>query len=136
MKQTVKLPLLSIYSLIQDLEEMTHDSVSAEKFQAMQDALNMLKETFMPLIDQYKDCCYMPDVDAVVDTDSNKSEQDDNKNEWEQKRFELIKAAMQGRLAAIDPKFGFQRSFVRSIAKDAILMADITIEELKNKPIV
>lgn len=131
MKQTVKLSLFSIYSLIQDLEKMTPDSVSEERYKAMQEALNMLKETFMPLIDQYKDCCCMPDVDVDIDTDSDDSEKEKNKDYWEQKRFELIKSALQGRLAAVDTKYGFEKSYVRKIAREAILMADIMIEELK-----
>ena len=132
MKQKVKLPLYSIYSLIQDMEKMGNDPKMAEKYKSMQAALSVLKDTFMPLINEYKDCCNMPDIDAEFDTEN--GGENDEKKERDERRFELIKSAIQGRLAAIDPRFGFQRSLVRNVAKEAILMADVMLEELEKSP--
>lgn len=131
MKQQVKLPLYSIYSLIQDMEKMSNDPKMAEQYIRMQDALGVLKDTFMPLINEYKDCLNMPNIDAELDTENgSKSE---GKTERDERRFELIKSALQGRLAAIDPRFGFDRSIVRKIAREAIFMADIMLEELEKE---
>ena len=131
MKQTIKLPLYSIYSLINDIEEMANNPETAEQYNNLQSALNSLKEAFMPLINEYKDCINMPDIHATVDSDDDVEDADSHQPYWPDKRFELIKAAMQGRLAAIDPKHGFQKSFVAAIAREAILMADTLIEEMK-----
>ena len=131
MKQTIKLPLYSIYSLINDIEEMANNPETAEQYKNLQSALNSLKEAFMPLINEYKDCCNMPDIHATVGSGNDIEDEDGDQPYWDDKRFELIKAAMQGRLAATDRKLGFQKSFVASIARDAILMADTLIEEMK-----
>ena len=50
MKQTIKLPLYSIYSLINDIEEMANNPETAEQYKNLQSALISLKEAFMPLI--------------------------------------------------------------------------------------
>ena len=73
----------------------------------------------------------MPDIDAEFDTEN--GGENDEKKERDERRFELIKSAIQGRLAAIDPRFGFQRSLVGKIAKEAILMADVTLETLEKE---
>jgi len=127
MKQTITLPLYSIYSLIQNMEEMANNPETAKQYKDLLSALNMLKETFMPLIDEFKDCNCMPNVDAMVDTET---EGEEDKIDWEQRRYELTKAAMQGRVAALDKNFNFD-AMVRPIAKDSIKMADAVIKELK-----
>ena len=130
MKQTIKLPLSSIYSLIRDLEETTGNPAIAEHLDKMQEAINMLKETFMPLIDQFEDCMSMPNIDAVVDTDCEDGEGTGVQIDWEQRRFELIKAAMQGQISTIDKNFDY-RSIMPTIAKEAIEMADTMMQKLK-----
>ena len=115
MKQTIKLPLYSIYSLIQNMEEMANNPETAKQYEDLISALDMLKETFMPLIDEYKDCLNMPDIDAMVDTDSDSGDSD---IDWEQRRYELTKAAMQGRVSALDKNFNFD-AMVRPIAMDS-----------------
>ena len=127
MKQTIKLPLYSIYSLIQNMEEMANNPETAKQYEDLISALDMLKETFMPLIDEYKDCLNMPDIDAMVDADSDSGDSD---IDWEQRRYELTKAAMQGRVSALDKNFNFD-AMVRPIAMDSIKMADAVIKELK-----
>ena len=127
MKQTIKLPLYSIYSLIQNLEEMANNPETAKQYKDLLSALNMLKDTFMPLIEEFKDCIDMPDIDAMVDTDSDSGDSD---IDWEQRRYELTKAAMQGRVSALDKNFNFD-AMVRPIARDSIKMADAVIKELK-----
>lgn len=129
MKQTIKLPLYSIYSLIQKMEEMANNPETAKQYEDLLSALDMLKDTFMPFIDEFKDCLYMPNIDAVVDTDSDSGDSDIN---WEQRRYELTKAAMQGRVSALDKNFNFD-AMVRPIARDSIKMADAVIRELKEE---
>ena len=129
MKQTITLPLYSIYSLIQNMEEMANNPETAKQYEDLISALDMLKETFMPLIDEYKDCLNMPDIDAMVDTDSDSGDSD---IDWEQRRYELTKAAMQGRVSALDKNFNFD-AMVRPIARDSIKMADAVIRELKEE---
>ena len=129
MKQTIKLPLYSIYSLIQNMEEMANNPETAKQYEDLISALDMLKETFMPLIDEYKDCLNMPDIDAMVDADSDSGDSD---IDWEQRRYELTKAAMQGRVSALDKNFNFD-AMVRPIARDSIKMADAVIRELKEE---
>ena len=123
MKQTITLPLYSIYSLIQNMEEMANSPETAKQYEDLQSALNMLKEAFMPLIDQ------LPNIDAMVDTDSDSGDSD---IDWEQRRYELTKAAMQGRVSALDKNFNFD-AMVRPIARDSIKMADAVIKELKEE---
>ena len=127
MKQTIKLPLYSIYSLIQNLEEMANNPETAKQYEDLLSALDMLKDTFMPLIDEFKDCINMPNIDAMVDTDSDSGDSD---IDWEQRRYELTKAAMQRRVSALDKNFNFD-AMVRPIAMDSIKMADAVIKELK-----
>ncbi len=129
MKQTIKLPLYSIYSLIQKMEEMANNPETAKQYEDLLSALDMLKDTFMPFIDEFKDCLYMPNIDAVVDTDSDSGDSD---IDWEQRRYELTKAAMQGRVSALDKNFNFD-AMVRPIARDSIKMADAVIRELKEE---
>lgn len=130
MKQTIKLPLFSIYSLIQDMEDMAENPATADKFKEIQDALNMLKETFMPLIDEYKGYNMLPDIDATVDVDSDDAENHEEGIDWEQRRFELIKAAMQARITALEKNFNF-RSVMSSIAKESIEMADTMLDQME-----
>ena len=130
MKQTIKLPLSSIYSLIQDMEDMAENPATADKFKEIQDALNMLKETFMPLIDEYKGYNRFPDIDATVDVDSDDAENHEEEIDWEQRRFELIKAAMQARITALEKNFNF-RSVMSSIAKESIEMADTMLKQME-----
>ena len=131
MKQTIKLPLLSIYSLIQNMEKMAGVPETAKQYEDLLSTLEVLKETFMPLIDEFKDCKMMPDIDAAIDTDGVDSEDNgSNGIDWEQRRFELTKAAMQGRVSALDKNFNYN-ALMSSIAKDSIKMADIIIKELK-----
>ena len=132
MKQSIKLPLSSIFSLIQDMEEIAKNPATAEQFKNIQGALNMLKETFMPLIDEYKGYCMLPDIDATVDVDSDETENHEEEIDWEQKRFELIKAAMQARISALEKNFNF-RSVMPSIAKESIEMADTMLKQLKGE---
>ena len=127
MKQTITLPLYSIYSLIQNMEEMANNPETAKQYEDLLSALDMLKDTFMPLIEEFKDCIDMPNIDAMVDTDSDSGDSD---IDWEQRRYELTKAAMQGRVSAHDKNFNFD-AMVRPIAKDSIKMADAIIKELK-----
>ena len=127
MKQTITLPLYSIYSLIQNMEEMANNPETAKQYEDLLSALDMLKDTFMPLIDEFKDCINMPNIDAMVDTDSDSG---DSEIDWEQRRYELTKAAMQGRVSALDKNFNFD-AMVRPIAMDSIKMADAVIKELK-----
>ena len=127
MKQTITLPLYSIYSLIQNMEEMANNPETAKQYEDLLSALDMLKDTFMPLIDEFKDCINMPNIDAMVDTDSDSGDSD---IDWEQRRYELTKAAMQGRVSALDKNFNFD-AMVRPIAMDSIKMADAVIKELK-----
>lgn len=129
MKQTIKLPLYSIYSLIQRMEEMANNPEAAKQYEDLLSALDMLKDTFMPFIDEFKDCLNMPNIDAVVDTDSDSRDSD---IDWEQRRYELTKAAMQGRVSALDKNFNFD-AMVRPIARDSIKMADAVIKELKEE---
>ena len=132
MKQTIKLPLLSIYSLIQDMEKMAAVPETAKQYEDLLSTLEVLKETFMPLINEFKDYNNMPDIDADIDTDDMDSEGARNNDiDWEQRRYELTKAAMQGRVSALDKNFNY-RAVMPSIAKDSIKMADIIIKELAN----
>ena len=131
MKKTIKIPLTSIYSLIRDLEKTAGNPAIAEHFENMQEALNMLKETFMPLIEQFEDCMSMPNINAVVDTDREDNEGTSVHIDWEQRRFELIKAAMQGQISTIDKNFDY-RSIMPTIAKEAIEMADTMMQKLKS----
>ena len=78
MKQTIKLPLSSIFSLIQNMEDMA-ENPAAEQFKNIQEALNMLKDTFMPLIDEYKGYNMLPDIEATVDADSDDAESSEEK---------------------------------------------------------
>ncbi len=127
MKQIIKLPLYSIYSLIQNMEEMANNPETAKQYKDLLSTLDMLKDTFMPLIEEFKDCIDMPNIDAMVDTDSDSGDSD---IDWEQRRYELTKAAMQGRVSALDKNFNFD-AMVRPIAMDSIKMADAVIKELK-----
>ena len=127
MKLTITIPLYSIYSLIQNMEEMANNPEIAKQYEDLLSALDMLKDTFMPLIEEFKDCLNMPDIDAMVDTDSDSGDSD---IDWEQRRYELTKAAMQGRVSALDKNFNFD-AMVRPIVKDSIKMADAIINELK-----
>ena len=127
MKQTITLPLYSIYSLIQNMEEMANNPETAKQYENLLSALDMLKDTFMPLLEEFKDCIDMPNIDAMVDTDSDSGDSD---IDWEQRRYELTKAAMQGRVSALDKNFNFD-AMVRPIAMDSIKMADAVIKELK-----
>lgn len=129
MKQTIKLPLYSIYSLIQNMEEIVNNPETAKQYGDLLSALDMLKDTFMPLIEEFKDCIDMPNIDAMVDTDSDSGDSD---IDWEQRRYELTKAAMQGRVSALDKNFNFD-AVVRPIAMDSIKMADAVIKELKKR---
>lgn len=131
MKQTIKLPLYSIYSLIQNMEKMANDPETAKQYEDLLSTMEVLKETFMPLINEFKDCLMMPDIDAAIDTDDFDS--DDNGNsgiDWEQRRYELTKAAMQGRVSALDKNFNYS-AVMPSIAKDSIKMADAVIKALR-----
>ncbi|MBO7593047.1 MAG: hypothetical protein J6T00_06770 [Bacteroidaceae bacterium] len=133
MKKRINLPLLSIYSLIQKIEEMEKDPATAEQFRNLQHALNDLRETFLPLIDKYKNCDNMPNLDADVEVDAPKqtTKKDyDAQVEWEYRRFELVKAAMQGRVSALDLKYDY-RSVMPNIARDSIKMADTLLEEFR-----
>ena len=133
MKQTIKFPLLSIYSLIQNMEKMASVPETAKQYEDLLSTLEVLKETFMPLINEFKDCMNMPDIDATIDTDDVDSEDNGNNGiDWEQRRFELTKAAMQGRVSALDKNFNYS-AMMPSIAKDSIKMADIIIKELKSE---
>ncbi len=130
MKQTIKLPLLSIYSLIQNMEKMANVPETAKQYEDLLSTLEVLKETFMPLINEFKDCLMMPDIDAAIDTDDIDSEDYGNNGiDWEQRRYELTKAAMQGRISALDKNVNY-RAVMPSIAKDSIKMADTVIKEL------
>lgn len=126
MKQTIKLPLYSICTLIQDIEKKANNPETADQYKDLISALNTLKEAFGPLIDEYKDCLDMPDIDATVDTGN---DPEDNGIDWEQRRYELAKAAMQGRVSALDKNFNFD-AMIRPIANDSIKMADAVIKEL------
>ena len=128
MKQTIKLPLLTIHSLIQDMEEMAKNPETAKRYEGLLSSLDIIKEAFMPLIEEFKDCIMMPDIEATFDTDS----QDDRNNDidWEQRRYELTMAAMQGRVSALEKNYNY-RAVMPSIAKDSIKMADTVIEELR-----
>ena len=106
---------------------MANNPETAKQYENLLSALDMLKDTFMPFIDEFKDCLYMPNIDAVVDTDSDSGDSD---IDWEQRRYELTKAAMQGRVSALDKNFNFD-AMVRPIARDSIKMADAVIKELK-----
>ena len=128
MKQKIKLPLFSIYSLIQKLEEMSNNPVAAEEHKELLSALGFLKESFMPLINEFKDCNSMPDLDVTVDSER---ELDNKDIDWEQRKYELSKAAMQGRISALDKNTNY-RAVMNSIAKDSIKMADTLINELKD----
>ena len=130
MKQTIKLPLLSIYSLIQNMEKMANVPETAKQYEDLLSTLEVLKETFMPLTNEFKDCLMMPDIDAAIDTDDIDSEDNGNNGiDWEQRRYELTKAAMQGRISALDKNVNY-RAVMPSIAKDSIKMADTVIKEL------
>jgi hypothetical protein len=132
MKQTIKLPLSSIYSLIQNMEKMASVPETAKQHEDLLSTLEVLKETFMPLINEFKDCMNMPDIDAMIDSDDVDSEDNGNNGiDWEQRRYELTKAAMQGRVSALDKNFNYS-AVMPSIAKDSIKMADIIIKELAN----
>lgn len=131
MKQTIKLPLSSIYSLIQNMEKMANAPETAKQYEDLLSTLEVLKETFMPLINEFKDCIMMPDIDAAIDTDDVDSDNNgSNAIDWEQRRYELVKAAMQGRVSALDKNFNY-RAVMPTIAKDSIKMADTIIKELK-----
>lgn len=127
MKQTIRIPLLSIYSLIQNMEEMAKNPISAEEHKELLSALSVLKESFMPLINEFKDYNRMPDIDATVDVEM---ESGTNGIDWEQRRYELTKAAMQGRVSALDKSYNY-RAVMNTIAKDSVKMADTVINELK-----
>ena len=130
MKQTIKLPLLSIYSLIQNMEKMANDPETAKQYEDLLSTMEALKETFMPLINEFKDCLNMPDIDATIDTDDMDPEGSENSGiDWEQRRFELTKAAMQGRVSALEMNFNYS-AVMLSIARDSIKMADTVIKEL------
>lgn len=112
---------------------MENDPATAEQFRKLQNTLIDLKETFMPLIEKYKNCDCMPNLDADIDVDSPKQAAKkglDAQIDWEYRRFELVKAAMQGRVSALDAKFDY-RSVMSNIAKDSIKMADSLLEELQ-----
>jgi len=130
MKQTIKLPLLSIYSLIQNMEKMANDPETAKQYEDLLSTMEALKETFMPLINEFKDCLNMPDIDATIDTDDMDPEGSENSGiDWEQRRYELTKAAMQGRVSALEMNFNYS-AVMLSIARDSIKMADTVIKEL------
>lgn len=130
MKQTIKLPLLSIYSLIQNMEKMANDPETAKQYEDLLSTMEALKETFMPLINEFKDCLNMPDIDATIDTDDMDPEGSENNGiDWEQRRYELTKAAMQGRVSALEMNFNYS-AVMLSIARDSIKMADTVIKEL------
>lgn len=130
MKQTIKLPLLSIYSLIQNMEKMANDPETAKQYEDLLSTMEALKETFMPLINEFKDCLNMPDIDATIDTDDMDPEGSENSGiDWEQRRYELTKAAMQGRVSALEMNFNYS-AVMLSIARDSIKMADTIIKEL------
>jgi hypothetical protein len=131
MRQTVKLPLFTIYSLIQDMEKMANDPKTAKQYKNLLSAMDILKESFMPLIDELKNSIIMPEIDATVDTaDLDSERNEDNSIDWEQRRYELAKAAMQGRVSALDKNYNFD-AVMPTIAKHSIKMADILIEELR-----
>ena len=130
MKQTIKLPLLSIYSLIQNMEKMANDPETAKQYEDLLSTMEALKETFMPLINEFKDCLNMPDIDATIDTDDMDPEGSENSGiDWEQRKYELTKAAMQGRVSALEMNFNYS-AVMLSIARDSIKMADTVIKEL------
>ena len=130
MKQTIKLPLLSIYSLIQNMVKMANDPETAKQYEDLLSTMEALKETFMPLINEFKDCLNMPDIDATIDTDDMDPEGSENSGiDWEQRRYELTKAAMQGRVSALEMNFNYS-AVMLSIARDSIKMADTVIKEL------
>ena len=132
MKQTIKLPLLSIYSLIQNMEKMANDPETAKQYEDLLSTMEALKETFMPLINEFKDCLNMPDIDATIDTDDMDPEGSENSGiDWEQRKYELTKAAMQGRVSALEMNFNYS-AVMLSIARDSIKMADTVIKELRN----
>ena len=133
MKQQIKLPLYSIFSLIHEMEELAKNPATAELYKNMQDALDQLKVAFKPLLEEFANCLNIPDVDATIDTEAKVPERSENTIDWEQRRFELIKSAMQGRLASVDHRFGFQKSFIDSIARDSVKMADSMLEQLKRE---
>lgn len=54
--------------------------------------------------------------------------------DWEQRRYELTKAAMQGMMAAISPERFTVRIDEKAVAKASREYADAVIEELKNNP--
>lgn len=132
MKQTISLPLYSIYSLIRELDELKENPETAKQFEGILSSLNALKETFMPLIDEYKDCMNMPDIDATIDSDSDINTNSDI--DWEQRRYELTKAAMQGRISSLEKNFNY-KSMMPTIAKEAVMMAETMIKEMKGQTV-
>ena len=127
MKKIIKLPLYSINSLINSLEELASNPEVANQYKELLSALNILKDSFMPLIEEFKDCNNMPDIEALIDPEN---EQDNHGIDWEQRRYELTKAAMQGRVSALDKNVNY-RAVMQSIAKDSLKMADTVIAEMK-----
>lgn len=127
MKQIIKIPLFSINSLIHSIEELASKPETANQYKELLSALKVLKDSFMPLIEEFKDCNNVPDIDALIDT---KNVRDNHGIDWEQRRYELTKAAMQGRVSALDKNYNY-RAVMQSIAKDSIKMADTVIAGLK-----
>ena len=126
--KTTTLPLLKINSLIKSLEEKLETSENLE----FADVLQTLQEIFGPLIAEFEGCVVMPDLTINVPDDKECEEENKESNiDWEQRRFELIKAAMQGRISAMDKNMDFD-SFKTSIARFSIKMADEQIERMKN----
>lgn len=126
--KTTSLPLLKINSIIKTLEERLESTDDNE----LADVLNTLQETFGPLIAEYEGCLVMPDLTINVPGDKEcKEENKESSIDWEQRRFELIKAAMQGRISTMDKNCQFE-SFMTSIARFSIKMADEQIERMKN----
>ena len=109
---------------------MANDPETAKQYEDLLSTMEALKETFMPLINEFKDCLNMPDIDATIDTDDMDPEGSENNGiDWEQRRYELTKAAMQGRVSALEMNFNYS-AVMLSIARDSIKMADTVIKEL------
>ena len=118
--KTFNLPLQHLFSLIQSMEDENSNSELANQ-------LKELKEILNPLFEEYKDCCMMPDIPVNYGEEGGNEE---NEIDWEQRRYELTKAAMEGRIACFDKQVDFN-SFTTSIARFSVKMADEQIRVLK-----
>lgn len=118
--KTFNLPLQHLFSLIQSMEKGNANSELASQ-------LKELKEILNPLFEEYKDCYMMPDIPVSYgEEDGNEEKEID----WEQRRYELTKAAMEGRIACFDKQVDFD-GFTTSIAQFCVKMADEQIRVLK-----